>query len=123
MKNISFENFVFEVKFSLYLIRRVFVMHSSHLDLPYAILFTPYFAKIELRVYFRNVPASVAQLDAHPNGNQEVAGSTSAKVGNILTWRLITNYFLRSLSPFCLFKKGSYLLAKECTILVNRLED
>ena len=29
-------------------------------------------------------PASVAQLDVHPTGDQEVAGSTPAKVGNIL---------------------------------------
>ena len=34
--------------------------------------------------------ASVAQLDARPTGDQEVAGSTPAKVGNILSWRLIT---------------------------------
>ena len=33
--------------------------------------------------------ASVAQLDARPTGDQEVAGSTPAEVGNILSWRLI----------------------------------
>ena len=33
-------------------------------------------------------------------GDQEVAGSTPAKVGNILLWRLIMKYFLRSFSPF-----------------------
>ena len=31
------------------------------------------------------VPASLAQLDACPTGDQEVAGSTSAEVGNILS--------------------------------------
>ena len=36
-----------------------------------------------------------------PTGDQEVAGSTPAKVGNILSWRLIMKYFLRSVSPFC----------------------
>ena len=46
------------------------------------------------------VPASVAQLDARPTGDQEVAGSTPAEVGNILSWRLIMKYFLRSFSPF-----------------------
>ena len=46
------------------------------------------------------MPASVAQLDAHPTGDQEVAGSTPAEVGNILSWRLIMKYFLRSFSPF-----------------------
>ena len=35
-----------------------------------------------------------------PTGDQEVAGSTSAEVGNILSWRLIMKYFLRSFSPF-----------------------
>ena len=33
-------------------------------------------------------------------GGQEVAGSTPAEVGNILSWRLIVKYFLRSVSPF-----------------------
>ena len=36
----------------------------------------------------------------HPTGDQEVAGSTPAEVGNILSWRLIVKYFLRSFSPF-----------------------
>ena len=44
--------------------------------------------------------ASVAQLDAHPTGDQEVTGSTPAEVGNILLWRLIMKYFLRLFSPF-----------------------
>ena len=47
-----------------------------------------------------NQLASVAQLDARPNGDQEVAGSTPAEVDNILLWRLIMKYFLRSFSPF-----------------------
>ena len=48
-------------------------------------------------------------------GDQEVAGSTLAEVGNILSWRLIMKYFLRSFSPFRWFKKGScQFLAKEC---------
>ena len=45
-------------------------------------------------------PASVAQLDAHLTGDQEVAGSTLAEVGNIPSWRLIMKYFLWSFSPF-----------------------
>ena len=46
---------------------------------------------------------------------QEVAGLTPAEVGNILSWRLIMKYFLRSFSPFRWFKKGScQFLAKEC---------
>ena len=50
-----------------------------------------------------------------PTGDQEVAGSTPAEVGNILSWRLIVKYFLRSFSPFRWFKKGGcQFLAKEC---------
>ena len=50
-----------------------------------------------------------------PTGDQEVASSTPAEVGNILSWRLIMKYFLRSFSPFRWFKKGScQFLAKEC---------
>ena len=52
------------------------------------------------------VPASVAQLDARPTGDQAVVGSTPVEVGNILSWRLIMKYFLRSFSPFRWFKKG-----------------
>ena len=61
------------------------------------------------------MPAPVAQLDARPTGDQKVAGLTPAEVGNILSWRLIMKYFLRSFSPFRWFKKGScQFLAKEC---------
>ena len=50
-----------------------------------------------------------------PTGDQKVAGSTPAEVGNILSWRLIMKYFLQSFSPFCWFEKGScQFLAKEC---------
>ena len=35
-----------------------------------------------------------------PTGDQEVAGSTPAEVGNILSWRLIMKYFQQSFSPF-----------------------
>ena len=50
-----------------------------------------------------------------PTGDQEVAGSTPAEAGNILSWWLIMEYFLRSFSPFRWFKKGScQFLAQEC---------
>ena len=35
-----------------------------------------------------------------PTEDQEVACSTPAEVGNILSWRLIMKYYLRSFSPF-----------------------
>ena len=73
------------------------------------------FKHIRFAHCFHRVLASVAQLDARPTGDQEVAGSTPAEVGNILSWRLIMKYFLRSFSPFRWFKKGScQFLAKEC---------
>ena len=50
-----------------------------------------------------------------PTGDQEVTGSTPAEVRNILSWRSIMKYFLRSFSPFRWFKKSScQFLAKEC---------
>ena len=35
-----------------------------------------------------------------PTRDQEVAGSTPTEVGNILSWRMIVKYFLRSFFPF-----------------------
>ena len=60
------------------------------------------------------MPALVAQLDARPTGDQEVAGSTPAKVGNILSWRNI--FYGHSLpSADSRRAKGScQFLAKEC---------
>ena len=66
-------------------------------------------------LYNKTKLASVAQLDARPTGDQEVAGSTPAEVGNIFSWRLIMKYFLWSFSPFRWYKKGScQFLAEEC---------
>ena len=48
----------------------------------------------------------MAQSDAHLTGDQEVMGSIFAGSGNILTWRLIAKYFLRSFSPIGLDKGG-----------------
>ena len=58
---------------------------------------------------FRTSPVSSLNVESRPRwlswmrrptGDQEVAGSTPAEVGNILSWRLIMKYFLRSFSPF-----------------------
>ena len=43
---------------------------------------------------------SLAQSDARPTCVLEVAGSIPAGSGNILLWRLIMKYILRSFSPF-----------------------
>ena len=70
-----------------------------------------------------------------PTGDQEVAGSTPAEVGNILSWRLIMKYFLRSETDHEIFstvilslqliQEGQLSVSgkRMCTILVNRLED
>ena len=59
-----------------------------------------------------------------PTGDQEVAGSTPAEVGNILSWRLIMKYFL-VIFFLPLIQEGQLSVSGErmCTILVNRLED
>ena len=45
--------------------------------------------------------ALVAQLTAHPPGNQEVTGSIPAGSSNILSWKFVMNYFVWSFFPCC----------------------
>ena len=47
------------------------------------------------------LPASVAQLDARPTGDHEVAGLTHAGSGTFFHGDLIMKYFVWSFSPFC----------------------
>ena len=62
-----------------------------------------------------DTPASVAQLDAPSDWRPGGRGFNPHRGRNILSWRLIMKYFLRSFSPFRWFKKGSCLfLEKEC---------
>ena len=42
----------------------------------------------------------MAQLDARPTGDQEVAGSTLCRIGNILLWKLIMKYSRRAVVSF-----------------------
>ena len=53
-----------------------------------------------MAVLFDFEPASVAQLDARPTGNQEVAGSTPAGSATFFRGDLLMKYFLRSFAPF-----------------------
>ena len=46
------------------------------------------------------LPASVAQLDARPTGDQEVAGLTPARLATFFPGDLIAEYFVWSFSPF-----------------------
>ena len=48
----------------------------------------------------------MAQSDARPTGDQDVAGSIPPGFGNILLMRLIMKYFLQSFSPFHLSLSG-----------------
>ena len=64
-----------------------------------------------------------------PTGDQEVAGSIPAEVGNILSWRLIVEIdheiFSTVILSLPLIQEGQLSVSGErmCTILVNRLED
>ena len=66
----------------------------------------------------------MAQLDARPTGDQ-VADSTPAEVGNILSWRLIMKYFSMVILSLPLIQEGQLSVSGErmCTILVKLLED
>ena len=56
----------------------------------------------------------MAQLDVPSTGDLEVTGSTPAGSATFFCGDLIMKYFLRSFSPFRLFKKSScQFLAKE----------
>ena len=46
------------------------------------------------------LPASVAQLDAHPTGDQEVAGLTPAGSATFFCGDLVMKYFLWSFSHY-----------------------
>ena len=48
----------------------------------------------------KQVLVSVAQLDGHPTGDQEVAGSNPAGSATFFHGDLIMKYFLQSFSPF-----------------------
>ena len=63
----------------------------------------------------------MAQLDARPTSDQEVAGSTPAGSAAFFRGDLIMKYFL-SLPPI---QEGQLSASgkRMCTLLVNRLED
>ena len=69
------------------------------------------------------MPASVAQLDARPTNEQEVAGAPR-QGGNNLSQRLIMKHLFYSHS-LPLIQEGKLSVSGErmYTILVNRLED
>ena len=60
-----------------------------------------------------------------PTGDQEVAGSTPAEVGNIFCGEFDHEIFSTVILPLPLIQEGQLSVSGEriCTILVNRLED
>ena len=60
-----------------------------------------------------------------PTGDQEVAGSTPAEVGNILISEIGHEIFSTVILSLPLIQEGQLSVSGErmCTILVNRLED
>ena len=70
-----------------------------------------------------NLPASVAQLDMCPTGDQEVAGSTPA--GSATFFRGYHEIFSTVILSLPLIQEGQLSVSgkRMCTILVNYLED
>ena len=66
----------------------------------------------------------MAQLDARPTDDQEVAGSTPAEVGNIFM-EIDHEIFSTVILSLPLIQEGQLSVSgkRMCTILVNRLED
>ena len=71
------------------------------------------------------ISVSVAQLDARPTDDQEVAGSTPAGSITFFRWHLIMKYFSTVILSLPLIQKGQLSVFGErmCTTLVNHLED
>ena len=69
-------------------------------------------------------PASMAQLDARPTGDQEVAGSTPAERQHSFV-EIDHEIFSTVILSLPLIQEGQLSVSGErmCTILVNRLED
>ena len=70
-------------------------------------------------------PALVAQLDAHPTGDQEVAGSTPARGRQHFFVEIDHELFSTAILFLPLIQEGQLSVSGErmCTILVNHLDD
>ena len=67
----------------------------------------------------------MAQLDAHPTGDQEVAGSNPAGLATFFSWRFDHEIFSTVILSLWLIQEGQLSVSGQrmCTILVNHLED
>ena len=70
-------------------------------------------------------PASVAKLDTHPTGDQEVAGSTPYQGWQYSFMEIDHEILSTVILSLLLIQEGQLSVSGErmCTILVNRLED
>ena len=89
------------------------------------VIYNEVLAFIKNLVYHYHSPSRWLSWVRHPTGDQEVAGSIPAEVGNIVSWRLIVKYFFTVILSLPLIQEGQLSVSGErmCTILVNRLED
>ena len=58
-------------------------------------------------------PGLVPRSDAHPTGDQEIAGSIVAGSGTILSWRLIMKYFTTVILSLLLIQEGQLSVSRE----------
>ena len=82
------------------------------------------FAELRKTVNRTTTLASVAQLDARPTGDQEVAGLTPAEIGTSFV-KIDHEIFSTVILSLTLIQEGQLSVSGErmCTILVNRLQD
>ena len=67
----------------------------------------------------------MAQLDAHPTGDQEIVGSTTAGLATLIFVEIDHKVFSAVLLSLQLIQEGQLSVSGKgmCTILVNCLED
>ena len=85
--------------------KKMLVVYHSYLELPY-------------------LPASLAQLDAHPTEDREVVGSIPAGSATLF-WKIDHEIFSTVILSLPLIQDGQLLVSRErmCTILVNPFKD
>ena len=79
-----------------------------------------------IQIVSKNSPTSVPQPDIPLTGDQEIAGSIPARLGNILSWRLMKYFYGHSLQSTDSRRELTVSGERICTntqVLVNSLED
>ena len=70
--------------------------HDDPVQMPYSV------------VSDQGLPATMAQSDACPTGDQEIGGLTPAGSATFFRGDMIMKYFLQSFSPFRWLEKGTF---------------